>query len=167
MDRASLFTDHRISGRPILAKYKHLEQFESMFVAILQQISFLLLWSGGHRCMEKILCRVVASSCWLTHNIAPHTSLHDLPYHKTMKKYEDFQSMKLFCSTRWNSRFKHGSVIVHNIFSYFTLSLSASQVYMIKERCWFSPSRLLCWVLSTSDQCFFLSSQFYVIHIHR
>ena len=23
IDRASLFTDHRISGRPILAKYKH------------------------------------------------------------------------------------------------------------------------------------------------
>ena len=23
VDRASLFTDHRISGRPILAKYKH------------------------------------------------------------------------------------------------------------------------------------------------
>ena len=23
MDRASLFTDHKISGRPILAKYKH------------------------------------------------------------------------------------------------------------------------------------------------
>ena len=29
-----------------------LEQFESIHVTILQQISFLLLWSGGHRCME-------------------------------------------------------------------------------------------------------------------
>ena len=33
------------------------------------------------------------SSCWLTHNIAPHISLHDPPYHKTMKKYEDFEGM--------------------------------------------------------------------------
>ena len=44
--------------------------------------------------MEHILCRAVESSCLLTHNIAPHISLHDLPYHKTMKKYEDFQSME-------------------------------------------------------------------------
>ena len=41
--------------------------------------------------MELILCRVVVSTCWLTHNIAPHISLHDPPYQKTMKKYEDFE----------------------------------------------------------------------------
>ena len=46
--------------------------------------------------MELILCGVVASSCWPTHNIAPHISLHDLPYHKTMKKYEDFERMEVF-----------------------------------------------------------------------
>ena len=44
MDRASLFTDHRISSLPIRVKYKvFLEQFESILVTILQQISFLLL----------------------------------------------------------------------------------------------------------------------------
>ena len=43
--------------------------------------------------MEWILCRVVVSTCWLTHNIAPHISLHDPPYHKTMKKFEDFERM--------------------------------------------------------------------------
>ena len=43
IDRANLFTDHRISGRPILAKYVISEQFESILVAILLQISFLLL----------------------------------------------------------------------------------------------------------------------------
>ena len=42
------------------------------------------------------LCGVVESSCLLTHNIAPHTSLHDPPYHKTMKRYEDSQSMEAF-----------------------------------------------------------------------
>ena len=54
---------------------------------------------------------------------------------------------------RRNLRFKHGSVIVHNILTYFALTLSAAQVYMIKERCWFLPNQLLYWVLSTSDQC--------------
>ena len=46
--------------------------------------------------MEQILCRVVGSSCLITHNIAPHISLHDLTYHKTMKKYEDFPSVVVF-----------------------------------------------------------------------
>ena len=46
--------------------------------------------------MEQILCSVVESSCLLTHNIAPHISFHDLPYHKTMKRYENSQSMEVF-----------------------------------------------------------------------
>ena len=55
-----------------------------------------------------------------------------------MKKYEDFEGMAVFLFTRGNSRFEHGSVIVHNIFAYVALSLSAPQVRMIQERCWFS-----------------------------
>ena len=31
-----------------------------------------------------------------THNIAPHTSLHDLPCHRTIKKYENSWSMEAF-----------------------------------------------------------------------
>ena len=49
--------------------------------------------------MELILCRVDESSCLPTHNIVPHTSLHDLQYHKTMKKYEDSQGMAVFLFT--------------------------------------------------------------------
>ena len=41
--------------------------------------------------MEWILCKVAGSSCLPNHNIVPHTSLHDQPCHKTMKKYEDFE----------------------------------------------------------------------------
>ena len=37
--------------------------------------------------------------CQLTHHIAPHISLHDLPYHETMKKYEDFEGMEVFLFT--------------------------------------------------------------------
>ena len=69
------------------------EHFESILVTIIQQISLLLLWSGGHRCMVWILCRVVVSSCLPTHNIVPRISLHDQPYHKTTMKYEDFEGM--------------------------------------------------------------------------
>ena len=45
-----------------------LEQFESILVTTLLQISSLPLWNDGHRCMELILCRVVESSCLPTHN---------------------------------------------------------------------------------------------------
>ena len=41
--------------------------------------------------MELILCISAESSCSSTHNIVPHTSLHDQPCHKTMKKYEYFE----------------------------------------------------------------------------
>ena len=43
--------------------------------------------------MELILCRVVVSSSLPTHNIVPHIALRHPPYHKTMKKYEDFEGM--------------------------------------------------------------------------
>ena len=46
--------------------------------------------------MEQILCRVVESSCLLIHNIAPHNSLQDPPYHKTMERYEDSQRLEAF-----------------------------------------------------------------------
>ena len=55
-----------------------------------------------------------------------------------MKKYEDFPSMVVFQFSPRKFVIQEGSVIVNNVFAYFTLSLSTSQVYMIKERCWFS-----------------------------
>ena len=143
------------------------EQFESIHVTILLQISNLLLWSGGHRCMEYILCRVVESSCLPTHSIFPHISWHDLPDHKAMKNAKILRVWKLSGSTRGNSRFKHGSVVVRNIFTYFTLSLSAAQVYMIQERCWFSHIDSFVEKFPHRINLVFLSSQFDVIHIHR
>ena len=83
--------------------------------------------------MQLVLCRVVESFYSPTHNIVPHISWHDQPCHKTMMKYEDFEGMVISLIPRRNSRFEHGSVIVHNIFAYFTLSLSASLVFLIKE----------------------------------
>ena len=117
--------------------------------------------------MELILCRVVESFCSPTHNIVPHISWHDLPCHMTTKKYTDFPSMVFFkCSCR-NSGFKHGSVIVNNIFVYFTLSLSAAQVYMIQESCWFSQIDFFVQYFSHRIDILFLSSQFDVIHTDK
>ena len=78
-----------------------------------------------------------------THSIVPHISWHELPYRRTTKKYEDFPSMVFFSSHRGNYGFKHGSIIVNNIFAYFTLSLITAQVHMIEKRCWFSKSTSL------------------------
>ena len=35
------------------------------------------------------------STCWQTHNIVPHTSLHDPPNQKTVKECEDFGEMEV------------------------------------------------------------------------
>ena len=55
-----------------------------------------------------------------------------------------------------NSGFKHGSVIVHNIFAYFTLSLGTSQVFMIYPLVTLSHHKhadCKFWVLSVHDKC--------------
>ena len=103
----------------------------------------------------------------LIHNIAPHTLLCDLPYHKTMKKYEDFEGMEVFFwITRGNSRFKHGSAIVHNI-SCLSLPLSAVQVHVIQERYWFSQINFFIEYFADRIKILFFSNQFYVIHMHK
>ena len=64
-----------------------------------------------------------------------------------MKKYKNFEGIAislLHPAEIRDSRFKHGSVIVHNIFAYFALSWSAVQVHMIQERMLVLPNRLLC-----------------------
>ena len=99
-----------------------------MYLTILQQILFLLLWSGCHRCREWILCWVVASSCWPTHNIVHHISWHNLPNRRTMKKYEDFPSMVFFSCSCGNPGFKHGSIIVNNTTAYSKYTWSRKDV---------------------------------------
>ena len=80
MDRASLFTDHRISGRPILAKYKHfrtilgayLGQFSNRFHFFFSEMMVIDAWS---RYFVELLNRIV---CQLT--ISFHTFL-DMTIH--------------------------------------------------------------------------------------
>ena len=46
--------------------------------------------------MDLIVCRVVESSCLLNHNVVPHLSWYDLPYHRTTKKHEKFSKYGSF-----------------------------------------------------------------------
>ena len=100
---------------------------QKLWFLVNPRISFLLLWwssvHGVDLCMELILCKVVESSCLPTHKIGPHTSSHDLPYHKTMKKYENFQSMVVSQFLQQKFLIQPWFSTVHNIFAYFTLSL--------------------------------------------
>ena len=78
-----------------------------------------------------------------------------------------FRVWSFFSSHRGNLCSKHGSIMVNSIFTYFTLSLSASQIYMIFEICWFSQINFFIEYFPHRINIVFLSSQFYVIHIHR
>ena len=87
----------------------------------------------------ELLSRFV---CQLT--ISFHTFLlHDPQYHKTMKKNEDFEGLVISLHSRGNSRFEHGSVIVHSIFACFTLSLSTSQIIHDQGKMLVLPNQLL------------------------
>ena len=99
--------------------------------------------------MGWILCRVVESSLFANSQTSFHTFL-GMTFHiiGPRRNTKILAIWKSFSSSRGNSRFKHGSVIVHNIFAYFTLSLSASQVYMIKGKMLVLPKQLLYLVLS-------------------
>ena len=83
--RASLFTDHRMSGHPMRTNTDISGQFGSILLTIHQQIPIFLLSSGGHQGMELRLCIVVELFCSPGRDIFPHISLHDLPHHGTMR----------------------------------------------------------------------------------
>ena len=117
------FADHKKSGRPLRAK-SNWEQFESIdFIS-----SSLKKWSS----MRGV------DTCFPTHNIVPHTSLHDQPCLMTMKKDEDVEGMVVSLLLTRKFAIRTWFCIVHNIFAYLALSWSASQVFMFQERCWFS-----------------------------
>ena len=61
-----------------------------------------------------------------------------------MKKYEDFEGMVIFPIPPRKFAIRTGSVIVHNIFAYFTVSSSTSQEYVIQGKMLVLPNRLLC-----------------------
>ena len=61
----------------------------------------------------------------------------------------------------------YGPVIVKQYPCLFHIVVECIQVYMIKERCWFSQINFFIEYFPHRINIVFLSSQFYVIHIHR
>ena len=106
--------------------------------------------------MELLLCTVAGLCCSQVRNIAPHS-------HEEILRFSEHG--KFFGCSRGNSGFKHGSVIIYNIFAYFTLSLNTSQGIHDEGKMLVLPNRLLYFVLSTSDQCF-VSFQPILCHPH-
>ena len=115
--------------------------------------------------MELILCKIVESSCLPTHNIVQHISWHDLPYRKTMKKYEDFEGMVIsllpprkFVIQTWLCNCPQYLCLFHMVFKCSPGIHDQGKMLVL-------PNRLLYWVLSTSDQCF-VSFQPILSHPH-
>ena len=93
--------------------------------------------------MELILCRVVDSSCLLTHNIVPHISWHDT--------YSDFPSiiifrllLRKFWIQTWFFSCLQYLCLFHIVFECTPGKHDQGNMLAL-------PNRLLCWVLSTSD----------------
>ena len=127
------------------------EQCESILLTILPRISILLLWNYGRQCMELILCRVEESFCSPTHNFVPHISRHDLPCHKTMKKYEDSPSMEAslfsplkFWIQTWFCNCQQCLCLFHIVFEYIP-GIHGQKMMLVL------PNQLHCLVPSTSD----------------
>ena len=83
--RASLFTDHKISGLPVRAKYRHFRTISGQTFDNSPTDPILLPSIGGRQCMVLRLCIAVELFGSPVRSIFPRISLHDLPYHKTMR----------------------------------------------------------------------------------
>ena len=104
--------------------------------------------------MELILCRVVESSSSLTHNIVPHISWHDLPCHRTMKKYKNSRSMEVFqllllnfWIQTWFCNCQQYLCLFHIVFEYTPNKHDPGKMFVL-------PDQLLCLILSISDKYF-------------
>ena len=110
--------------------------------------------------------KIVESFYLQVRNIFPHISLRDLPCHRTMKKYDNSRSMEVF-------QFRQRKFVIQtwlcNCPQYlclFHIVVECSPSIHDQGKMLVLPNRLLCWVISTSDQCFvsfqpiFMSSTF-------
>ena len=89
--------------------------------------------------------------------ISFHTSLHDQKIFREWQvfllQHRKFEIQTWFCNCP-------------QYLCFFTLSLSASQIYMVKERCWVSLINFFIEYFPHRIKILLLSNQFYVIHIH-
>ena len=104
--------------------------------------------------MEQILCGIVESSYSPTHNIIPHTSLHDQPCPKTMKKYEDFEGMVVSLSPHRKFAIRTWFCTCPQYLCLFHIVVECTPSFHDQGKMFVLPYHCLYWVLFTSDQCF-------------
>ena len=80
-DRASLFTEHKMSGLPIRARYKHSNAILKQ--KVLQLIQVLPSWHDGHPSKDLTLCIIALSFDFPIRNVFPGTFQHVLPGRRT------------------------------------------------------------------------------------
>ena len=83
IDRASFFTDHRMSSLPIRAMYKHSKTIWSIILTSLLQIPILPLWTDGRPNKDEKLCKVAPQCHLQIHSIVQSTFDHVLPCRRT------------------------------------------------------------------------------------
>ena len=83
---ASLFTDQRMSGLPILAKYKYFKTLceHTLDNSPTVSSSLFLKWLSSK---QLRLCAVAQSLCWPLRNIFPRTFSYDLPHRTTTRLF--------------------------------------------------------------------------------
>ena len=155
IDRASLFTDHRISGRPIRAKYKHFrtiwehtcDNSPTDFIS-----SSLKWWSSMHGVgnFVELLCRLV---CQLT--ISFHTlfgmTLHIIRPWRIRRfwvngNFSLLHPRKIVIQT-WFCICQQYLCLFHIVFECTPSEHDPGKMLVL-------PNQFLCWTLSTSDQDF-------------
>ena len=94
-----------------------------------------------------------------------HTLLHDPPYQKTMKKYEDFEEWQFFCSLPRKFVIRTWFCICPQYLCLFDIVFECSPSTHDPGKMLFLPHRLLCEEISTSDQDF-VSFQPILCHPH-
>ena len=136
--RASLFTEHKISGLPMRTKYKHFGTIcEQTFDNSPTDPISSSWWSSRHGVATLKSSWVVlfaGSQYRSTHFFATFHIVR--PWGNVCAKF--LRVKQLFTSSSRDFGFNHISIIVQNIFACLTFSLSAIPINMVKEWCRFS-----------------------------
>ena len=146
-------TDHRISGLPNSCQ---IQTFQDNLWTLIWQLSY------GFQFFFFELVVIKAWSWYFVHWFSGFVRQFAISFHALLG-----MTFHVVEPRGTYSGFKHGSVIVNNMFVFFAMSLSTSQVYNIKEWCWFSQIDFFVKYFPHRNDVFFLASQFEVIHIHR
>ena len=143
-DLASLFTEHKMSGRPIRAKCKHCQEiFWAHFWQFSNWFQFIFFWTDGRPNKDEKFCRVAQPSYLPIHSIVHRIFEHVLPCRgpRPLCAREVSAIPVIFCCSSRNTWCEHRCVLFNDCFIRFAFSLSASQIHVVKKWCGFINPR--------------------------